>query len=251
MKLALVTGGSRGLGKSIVLHLAQKGYDVILTYKSSKTEAEKIVREIEQQGCKAVALQLDVADTTSFANFTGKLLLVLNDRWGTSHKIDLLINNAGIGINASCAETTEAQFDELMNTHLKGPFFLTQILLPHIKDGGQILNLSTGLTRFSLPGFGAYSAMKGAIEVLTRYLALELGERKITVNIIAPGAIETDFGNGTVRDNPNANAFIASQIALGRAGLPDDIGAAVASIVSDDCHWINGQRIEISGGMRL
>ena len=250
MKLVLVTGGSRGLGKSISLHLAKKGYDIILTYKNSKAEADKVVSDIEQYGCKAFALQLDVADVKTFPNFVEKLLLALNTQWDRS-ELDLLINNAGIGINASCADTTEAQFDELMNTHLKGPFFLTQKILPYIKDGGQILNLSSGLTRFTLPGFGAYSAMKGAIEVLTRYMALELGSRNITVNVIAPGAIETDFGNGVVRDNPNANAFIASQIALGRAGLPDDIGTAVAAIASEECHWINGQRIEISGGMRL
>ncbi|MDD5051577.1 MAG: SDR family oxidoreductase [Sulfuricurvum sp.] len=250
MKLALVTGGSRGLGKSISLHLAKKGYDIVLTYKNSKTEADKVVSEIEQSGRKAFALQLDVADVNTFPDFVEKLLLALNTQWDRS-ELDLLINNAGIGINESCANTTEAQFDELMNTHLKGPFFLTQMILPYLKDGGQVLNLSSGLTRFTLPGFGAYSAMKGAIEVLTRYMALELGSRNITVNVIAPGAIETDFGNGVVRDNPNANAFVASQIALGRAGLPDDIGAAVAAIASDDCHWINGQRIEISGGMRL
>lgn len=250
MKLALVTGGSRGLGKSISLHLAKKGYDIILTYKNSKNEADKVVSEIEQSGCKAFALQLDVADIKTFPNFVEKLLLALNTQWDRS-ELDLLINNAGIGINASCTDTTEAQFDELMNTHLKGPFFITQMILPYLKDGGQILNLSSGLARFTLPGFGAYAAMKGAIEVLTRYMALELGSRNITVNVIAPGAIETDFGNGVVRDNPNANAFVASQIALGRAGLPDDIGAAVASLASDDCHWINGQRIEISGGMRL
>lgn len=250
MKLALVTGGSRGLGKSISLHLAKKGYDIILTYKNSKNEADKVISEIEQSGCKAFALQLDVADIKTFPNFVEKLLLALNTQWDRS-ELDLLINNAGIGINESCADTTEAQFDELMNTHLKGPFFLTQMILPYLNDGGQILNLSSGLTRFTLPGFGAYAAMKGAIEVLTRYMALELGSRNITVNVIAPGAIETDFGNGVVRDNPNANAFVASQIALGRAGLPDDIGAAVAAIASDDCHWINGQRIEISGGMRL
>lgn len=250
MKLALVTGGSRGLGKSISLHLAQKGYDIFLTYKNSKTEAEKVVHEIESQGRRAIAFQLDVADTSAFSSFVEEMSHALNTHWNGA-KVDLLINNAGIGINASCAETTESQFDELMNIHLKGPFFLTQKIVPYLNDGGQILNLSSGLTRFSLPGFGAYSAMKGAIEVLTRYLALELGNRNITVNVIAPGAIETDFGNGVVRDNPDANAFIASQIALGRAGLPDDIGAAVAAIASDDCHWINGQRIEISGGMRL
>lgn len=251
MKIALVTGGSRGLGKSIALNLAKKGYDIILTYKSSQTEAENVVREITQLGCKAVSLQLDVVQTDTLANFVEKLLLVLNDRWGTSPKINLLVNNAGIGINAACAETTEAQFDELMNIHLKGPFFLTQMLLPYIADGGEILNLSSGLTRFSLPGYGVYAAMKGAIEVITRYLALELGERKITVNTIAPGGIETDFGGGALRDNQDINAYVASQTALGRTGLPDDIGAAVAAIASDDCRWMNGQRIELTGGMRL
>ncbi|MDD5161072.1 MAG: SDR family oxidoreductase [Sulfuricurvum sp.] len=251
MKIALVTGGSRGLGKSIALNLAKKGYDIILTYKSSQTEAENVVREITQLGCKAVSLQLDVAQTDTLANFVEKLLLVLNDRWGTSPKINLLVNNAGIGINAACAETTEVQFDELMNIHLKGPFFLTQMLLPYIADGGEILNLSSGLTRFSLPGYGVYAAMKGAIEVITRYLALELGERKITVNTIAPGGIETDFGGGALRDNQDINAYVASQTALGRTGLPDDIGAAVAAIASDDCRWMNGQRIELTGGMRL
>lgn len=251
MKIALVTGGSRGLGKSISLNLAKKGYDIILTYKSSKTEAEGVVDEIKQLGSKAVALQLDIAKTSTLSNFVGNVQTALNTQWGTSSKIDLLVNNAGIGINVACAETTEEQFDELMNIHLKGPFFLTQMLLQHIVDGGRILNLSSGLTRFSLPGYGAYAAMKGAIEVITRYLALELGERKITVNTIAPGGIETDFGGGALRDNQDINAYVASQTALGRTGLPDDIGVAVSAIVSDDCRWMNGQRIELTGGMRL
>lgn len=251
MKIALVTGGSRGLGKSISLNLAKKGYDIILTYKSSKTEAEGVVDEIKQLGSKAVALQLDIAKTSTLSNFVGNVQTALNTQWGTSSKIDFLVNNAGIGINVACAETTEEQFDELMNIHLKGPFFLTQMLLQHIVDGGRILNLSSGLTRFSLPGYGAYAAMKGAIEVITRYLALELGERKITVNTIAPGGIETDFGGGALRDNQDINAYVASQTALGRTGLPDDIGAAVSAIVSDDCRWMNGQRIELTGGMRL
>jgi NAD(P)-dependent dehydrogenase (short-subunit alcohol dehydrogenase family) len=251
MKIALVTGGSRGLGRSIALNLAQKGYSIILTYKSLKTGADETIREIQQQGGKAIALQLDVAKAETFTSFVEHISLALKENWGASSKLDLLVNNAGIGIYVPCTETTEAQFDELMNIHLKGPFFLTQKLLPYIKDGGKILNLSSALTRFSMPGFGAYAAMKGAIEVFTRYLALELGERKISVNTIAPGGIETDFGGGALRDNADMNAYVASQTALGRAGLPDDIGAAVASLVSDDCRWMNGQRIELTGGMRL
>lgn len=251
MKIALITGGSRGLGKSIALNLAKKGYDIIVTYKSLKTGAENTIREIHQQGRKAIALQLDVAKAETFTYFVEQVSLALKENWGESFKLDLLVNNAGIGIYVSCAETTEAQFDELMNIHLKGPFFLTQKLLPLLADGSNIFNLSSGLTRFSMPGFGAYAAMKGAIDVLTRYLALELGERRITVNAIAPGGIETDFGDGALRDNADMNAYVASQTALGRAGLPDDIGTAVAALASQECRWMNGQRIELTGGMRL
>ncbi len=251
MKIALITGGSRGLGKSMCLHLAQKGYDIIFTYKNAQTEAENLVTMIEAKGGKAIALQLDVTQIDTFKSFTDTLTAVLETNFKTSSKLNLLINNAGFGIYKPIHETTEAEFDTLMLAHLKGPFFLTQALLVYLNDGGRILNLSSGLTRFTLPGYGAYAAMKGAVEVLSRYMALELGSRNITVNVIAPGAIETDFGDGVVRDNPDVNSFIASQIALGRVGLPEDIGAAVAAIASDDCHWINGQRIEISGGMRL
>ena len=250
MKIALITGGSRGLGKSMALHLAQKGHDVIITYQHSKIEAQKVVDEIVQGGQKAALLQLDIAQTKTFPLFLEALKALLSSQWQTD-RFDILINNAGIGINAPFMETTEEQFDTLMNIHLKGTFFFIQTMLPILNDGGRILNISTGLARFTMPGFAAYAMMKGGIEVLTRYLAFELGKRNITVNVLAPGAIATDFGGGVVRDNENANAFIASQIALGRVGLADDIGAAVSMLVSDDAHWINGERIEVSGGMRL
>jgi NAD(P)-dependent dehydrogenase (short-subunit alcohol dehydrogenase family) len=250
MKIAIITGGSRGLGKSMSLCLAAKGHDVILTYNSKKTEADAVVAQIEKLDRKAAALQLDVADHKSFNAFAENVKNALKNDWQRSD-FDFLINNAGIGIHASFMETTEEQFDQLMNIHLKGPFFLTQKLLPLMKDGGRIVNLSSGLARFALPGYAAYASMKGAIEVLTRYMAKELGARRITVNVVAPGAIETDFGGGTVRDNKQINDFIASQTALGRVGLPEDIGGAVASLLSDDSGWINGQRMEVSGGIFL
>jgi NAD(P)-dependent dehydrogenase (short-subunit alcohol dehydrogenase family) len=250
MKIALVTGGSRGLGKSMSLHIAAKGSDVVLTYNSKKSDAEDVVEQIEKTGRKAAALALDVSDTESFDGFVEKLKEVLQARWERAD-FDFLVNNAGIGIYSPFAETSEKQFDELMKIQLKGPFFLTQKLLPFIKDGGRIVNISTGLARFTLPGYAAYAAMKGGIEVLTRYMAKELGTRKITVNVVAPGAIETDFAGGAVRDNKDVNQFIASETALGRVGLPDDIGGTVASLLADDNLWINGQRIEASGGMFL
>lgn len=250
MKIALITGGSRGLGKSMALHLAQKGHDVIITYQHSKAEAQSVVEEIVQGGQKAALLQLDISQTKTFPLFLEELKALLSSQWQTN-RFDILINNAGIGINVPFMETTEEQFDTLMNIHLKGTFFFIQTMLPILNDGGRMLNISTGLARFTMPGFAAYAMMKGGIEVLTRYLAFELGKRNITVNVLAPGAIVTDFGGGVVRDNVNANAYIASQIALGRVGLADDIGAAVSMLVSDDAHWINGERIEVSGGMRL
>ena len=250
MSIALVTGGSRGLGKNISLHLAAKGHDIILTYNSKQAEAEEAIAQIEGSGRKAVALRLDVAAHKSFDGFAKNVQAALAETWGRSD-FDFLINNAGIGINAPFAETTEEQFDLLMNIHFKGVFFLTQRLLALIKDGGRIVNISSGLARFSLPGYSVYAAMKGAIEVLTRYQAKELGPRNIAVNVVAPGAIETDFGGGAVRDNPELNRMIASQTALGRVGLPDDIGGAVAALLSDDCRWINGQRLEVSGGIYL
>jgi NAD(P)-dependent dehydrogenase (short-subunit alcohol dehydrogenase family) len=247
-KIAIVTGGSRGLGKSMALHLAGKGVDVILTYRSQQAEAEGVVAEITQRGGRAVALQLDVSDSTGFQAFADEVKAALQSQWGVE-RFDYLVNNAGIGIHAAFADTTEAQFEKLFNIQLKGPFFLTQKLLPLLADGGRILNVSSGLTRFSLPGFAAYAAMKGGVEVLTRYLAKELGTRGIAVNTLAPGAIETDFGGGAVRDNQQLNQFVASQTALGRAGQPDDIGAAVAALLSPDAGWVNAQRIEVSGGM--
>lgn len=249
-KIAVVTGGSRGLGRNTALHLARRGVDIILTYRSQRTEAEQVVAEIAALGGSAVALQLDVAESGTFDSFVETLKGVLSEHWQRK-TFDSLVNNAGIGIHAAFADTTEEQFDELVRIQLKGPFFLTQKLLPLIADNGRIVNVSSGLTRFSLPGYAAYAAMKGAMEVLTRYQAKELGARGIAVNIVAPGAIETDFGGGTVRDNAQVNAFIASQTALGRVGLPDDIGGMVASLLSDDNRWVNGQRIEASGGMFL
>ena len=250
MKIAIVTGGSRGLGKSMALHLAAQGHDVVLTYHSKATEADAVVTEIEKAGRKAVALQLDVADHKSFSGFAEKVRTALKAKWGRND-FDFLVNNAGIGIHAAFMETTEEQFDQLVNIHLKATFFLTQKLAPLMKDGGRIVNISSGLARFSLPGYSAYGAMKGGIETLTRYMAKELGARQITANVIAPGAIETDFGGGMVRDNKQINAFIASQTALGRVGLPDDVGGAVAALLSAGNGWINGQRIEVSGGVNL
>ena len=249
-RIALVTGGSRGLGKNAVLKLAAQGTDIIFTYNSQRDAALEVVAEIEQTGAKAVALQLNVSDVASFATFTQQVKEALNQVWGRE-TFDYLVNNAGIGLYASFAETTEALFDELMNIHFKGPFFLTQGLLPLIAEGGRILNVSTGLARFALPGYAAYASMKGAMEVLTRYQAKELGARGISVNIIAPGAIETDFGGGRVRDNAELNQLLASQTALGRVGLPDDIGDAIAALLSDKLGWMNAQRIEVSGGMFL
>lgn len=250
MKIALVTGGSRGLGKSMALHIAENGNDVILTYRSRKDEADNVVSSIEKTGRKAAALKLDASNTGTFGDFAESVKTVLKDKWGRD-SFDYLVNNAGIGISAPFSETTEEQFDSLMNIHLKGVFFLTQKMLPLIADGGRIVNVSTGLARFTLPGFAAYASMKGAIEVLTRYLAKELGPRQIGVNVVVPGAIETDFEGGVVRDNEEINKFIASQTALGRVGLPDDIGGVVASLLNEDTRWINGQRIEASGGMFL
>lgn len=249
-KIALITGASRGLGKSMALHLAAQGIDVIITYRSQQQEAENVVQQIQLAGAKSAALPLDVSQISTFADFRQGLEQTLKQQWGR-HTLDFLVNNAGIGINAPFAETSEQQFDQLMNIQLKGPFFLTQTLLPVMVDGGRILNISTGLSRFVLPGFAAYAAMKGAMEVLTRYQAKELGARGISVNILAPGAIETDFGGGVVRDNKEVNAFIASQTALGRVGLPEDIGKAVSMLLSDNANWVNGQRIEASGGMFL
>ena len=248
--IAIVTGGSRGLGRDMAQSLAAKGQDVILTYHSKQAEAQEVVASIESAGRKAAALQLDVSDSGSFGAFAGSVKEALRQTWNRED-FDFLVNNAGIGVHAPITETTEAQFDQLVNIHFKGVFFLTQALLPLMKDGGRIVNISSGLTRFSFPGYGAYAAMKGAVEVLSRYMAKELGARGIAVNVVAPGAIETDFGGGAVRDNEELNRMIAGQTALGRVGLPEDIGGVVASLLSEDNRWVNGQRIEASGGMLL
>lgn len=248
--ITLITGGSRGLGREAALTLADRGHDVLLTWRGQEAAARDVVAAIEAKGRRAVALQLDVSDSRGFGDFAAQVREALGRVWQRGH-FDHLVNNAGFGVHANFADTTEAQFDELMRTHLKGPFFLTQALLPLIADGGAVLNVSSGLARFSLPGYAAYATMKGGIEVLSRYLAKELGGRGIRVNTLAPGAIETDFGGGAVRDNAALNAMVASQTALGRAGLPEDIGGAVAALLSPDSRWLSGQRVEVSGGMFL
>ena len=249
-RIALVTGGSRGLGKNAVLKLAAEDVGIILTWNSSQQEALDVVHEIEANGGKAAALQLNVGDIASFEGFAQRMQEILQTVWQRD-RFDYLVNNAGTGLYAPYTETTEAQFDEALNIHFKGPFFLTQRLLPMMNDGGRILNVSSGLARFTQPGSGTYAAMKGAMEVLTRYQAKELGARGIAVNIIAPGAIETDFGGGRVRDNAGLNQQLAAQTALGRVGLPDDIGNAIVALLSDRLGWMNAQRIEVSGGMFL
>jgi NAD(P)-dependent dehydrogenase (short-subunit alcohol dehydrogenase family) len=249
-KIALVTGGSRGLGKDMALSLAAKGFDVVLTYNSKKDEAEAVVASIEKAGQKAAALQLNTGEIKSFDNFFTQLKTVLKETFDTDH-FDFLINNAGVGLHKPFAETTEEDFDMLMNIHFKGVFFLTQKALPVINDGGRIINLSSGLARFTMAGPSAYASMKGGIETLTKYLAFELGSRGINVNVVAPGAIETDFGGGAVRDNAEMNKRIAGMTALGRVGKPDDIGGVVAFLCTEDAKWINAQRIEASGGMNI
>ncbi|MDH2898090.1 MULTISPECIES: SDR family NAD(P)-dependent oxidoreductase [Rahnella] len=247
-KIAIVTGGSRGLGKNAIEKLAKNNVDIILTYHSQADAAQAVVQSVEAQGGKAVALQLNTGASGSFDAFVAQVKTQLQQVWQRD-TFDFLVNNAGVGLHESFADTTEEQFDLMMNVHLKGPFFLTQKLLPLMADGGRILNVSSGLARFALPGSSAYAIMKGAIEVLTRYQAKELGARGITANVLAPGAIETDFSGGMVRDNPEVNKIVSANTALGRAGLPDDIGGMVAMMLSDEAGWMTAQRIEASGGM--
>lgn len=249
-KIALVTGGSRGLGRNMAIALAKKGIDVVLTYNSNKEEADKVVAEILSLGQKAFALQLDAGNIKYFDGFLQEVTSHLKEKTGSTN-FDFLINNAGTALYSSFADTTEEQFDTAINIHYKGVFFLTQKALPFINDGGRIINISSGLARFSFPGSAAYGSMKGAVEVLTKYLAKELGSRGISANVVAPGAIETDFGGGQTRDNKEVNDRIAGLTALGRVGLPDDIGGVVAFLCSEDAKWINGQRIEVSGGIFL
>lgn len=249
-KVAIVTGASRGLGRSTALSLAKKGVDVIVTYHSKREEADTVVAGIEAEGRKAAALQLDASNVASFDGFVAQVREALASTFGRE-RFDFLVNNAGTGHSAPFEQTTEEAFDAMVNLHLKGVYFLTQKLLPLINDGGRIVNLSSGLARFTNPGMSAYAVMKGGVEVLTRYLAKELGPRGIAVNTVAPGAIETDFGGGLVRDNSEVNRHIAEGTALGRVGRPDDIGPMIASLLSDDNRWVNGQRIEVSGGVLL
>lgn len=249
-KTALVTGGSRGLGKNMAFAIAKKGIDVVLTYNSNKEAADAVVSEIRSFGGNAFALQLDTSDTRQFDAFTRELTAVLQEQKGSA-VIDFLINNAGTALYAPVGEVTEAQMDAIYNIHYKGVFFLTQKILPVLNDGGAIVNISSGLTRITMPGSSVYGSLKTAVESLSRYMAKELGDRKIRVNVVAPGAIETDFGGGRVRDNKDINDHIAGLTALGRVGLPDDIGGVVAFLCTDDAYWINGQRIEVSGGQMI
>lgn len=249
-KTALITGGSRGLGKNMALAIAKKGIDVVITYNTNKAAADEVVSQIQTLGRKAVALQLDASDMKSFDLFVVALTEHLDNETGSSN-IDFLINNAGTALYASLTSTTEAQMDEAFNIHYKGIFFLTQKLLPYLNDGGSIVNISSGLSRIVIPGSSVYGSLKAAVETLTLYMAKELGERRIRVNVVAPGAIETDFGGGQIRDNKALNEHVASLTALGRVGLPDDIGGVVAFLCTDDASWINGQRIEVSGGQAI
>lgn len=249
-KIALVTGGSRGLGRDMALSLARKGNDVVLTYNSNKEEADKAVAEIQSLGQKAAAFQLDTSKVSSFEAFFQQVSAHLEEHTGDT-RFDFLINNAGTALYAPFAETTEEQFDAILDIHYKGVFFLTQKALPFLNDGGRIVNISSGLARFAFPGSSAYGATKGAVEVLTRYLAKELGGRGITANVVAPGPIATDFGGGRVRDNKELNDQLAAFTALGRVGQADDIGGVVAFLCSEDAKWVNGQRIEASGGVNL
>lgn len=249
-KTALVTGGSRGLGKDAALQLAKKGFDVIVTYQSKKEDAEQVVKEIQAAGRKAVAMQLDISNTQGFDTFVAAVKNELANYF-EANGLDALVNNAGTGHHSAFADTDEAAFDQMTNIHLKAPYFLTQKLLPIINEDGSIVNTSSGLARFSYAGYSAYGVMKAAIDSLTRYQALELGSKRIRVNSVAPGAIATDFGGGMVRDNKDLNAMIAKQTALGRVGQPDDVGSVVAFLCSDDAKWVNAQRIEVAGGVHI
>ncbi len=248
-KVAIVTGGSRGLGRNTVIHLAKRGVHSILTYHTNRVEADKVTAAVREAGAKAVALQLDAGDVRSFDGFVQRVRSALAEVG--AERFDYLVNNAGTGLHKTIADTTEEEFDALVDVHLKGVFFLTQKLLPLMADGGRIINVSSGLARFSIPGTAAYAIMKGGIEVFTRLLAKELGARRITANTVAPGAIETDFNGGRVRDNADYNRMVAQSTALGRAGVPDDVGPMIAALLSDDNRWVNAQRIEVSGGMNI
>lgn len=249
-KIAIITGGGRGLGKNAALKIAQKGIDVVITYHTNKTMADEVVAEIQKNGQQSTAIRLDTSNTKAFPAFVDELTGYLNETYQKPN-FDFLINNAGTGGHTAFVNATEDEFDALVNVHYKGVYFLTQKLLPYLNDGGGIINISSGLARFSHPDTSMYASVKGAIEVVSRILAVELGGRKIKVNTVAPGAIQTDFNGGVVRDNENVNQMVSQLTALGRAGVPDDIGGVIAFLCTEDARWINGQRIEVSGGMHL
>jgi NAD(P)-dependent dehydrogenase (short-subunit alcohol dehydrogenase family) len=247
--IAIVTGGSRGLGRSTVLSLAKRGVHSILTYQSNRAEAEKVASLAHEAGAKAVALQLDMGDVSAFDDFVAAVRKTLQS--GGRERFDYLVNNAGNSQHINFEKMTEADFDTVVNVHFKGVYFLTQKLLPLMNDGGRIANLSSGLTRVAVPGSSAYAAAKGAVEILTRYLAKEFAPRRITANVVAPGPIQTDFSGGMVRDNPEVNKMVSAMTALGRPGVPDDVGPMIAALLSDENRWVNAQRIEVSGGLAL
>jgi NAD(P)-dependent dehydrogenase (short-subunit alcohol dehydrogenase family) len=249
-KIALVTGGSRGLGKDMALRLAEKGIDVIITYNSQAQDAQAVVAQIQQAGRKAAALQLNTGDLKSFVAFTTQLQDVLKNTFNTNH-FDFLVNNAGVGGYSPFADVTEELFDQMLNIHFKGVYFLTQKMVTLMNDGGGIVNVSSGLTRVTVPASSTYASMKGAIEVFTRYLAKELGARGIRANVVAPGAIMTDFGGAHLRNSEELQKFISSVTALGRPGVAEDVGGVVAFLCTEDARWVNGQRIEVAGGMAL
>ena len=249
-RIALITGGNRGIGRSAAIHLAKDGVDSVITYRTHAEEAAEVVAEIEALGRQAAALQLDTGDSSTFGDFAGALAITLQETWDRD-TFDFLVNNAGNSSDSAFDEVTEEEFDRLVDIHFKGVFFLTQRLLDQLADGGAIVNLSSGLARFSYPKRVAYGSVKGAVEVLSRYLAAELGPRGIRVNVVAPGAVATDFSGGVVRDTPAMQEAIASNTALGRHAVADDIGPVIASILRDDNHWVTGQRIEASGGVHL
>jgi NAD(P)-dependent dehydrogenase (short-subunit alcohol dehydrogenase family) len=248
-KTAIITGASRGIGRNTAVNLSGRGVDVIITYHSNQTEAESLIREIEAMGRKATAFRLDTGDLRAFDGFVADVTKTLQ-RWGRE-RFDYLVNNAGNSQHIDFEKVTEADFDAVVNVHFKGVYFLTQKLLPLMSDGGRIVNISSGLTRVCVPGSSVYASAKGAVEVLTRYLAKELGPRRITANVVAPGPVQTAFSGGMVRDNPEINKRVSAMTALGRPGVPDDIGPMIAALVSDENRWVNAQRIEVSGGLSL
>lgn len=247
-KIALVTGGSRGLGKDMAISLAKKKYDVLLTYRSNEEQANEVVKEIKSMGCNASALYLDMSDFNSLDGFILNVKETLHKKWNAS-AFDFLINNAGMGATVPFEQVTEELFNDFLNVHFKGVYFLIQKSLPLLNNGGRIINISTGTTRYALPGYSVYASMKGAIETLTKYLAKELGTKGINVNVVAPGPVETDFNNAAIRNNPQMKERLSLMSPLNRVGRADDIGAVVAFLCSDDAKWINGQRIEVSGGI--